>query len=75
MKTQCEKIIDYMEEHGSITQLEALQYCGCLRLASRIHDIRRMGVNIVAETIKVKNRDGSYSNVAEYHIETEEKDG
>ena len=69
--TQCEKIIAYMEKHGKINQMDALFNCGCARLASRIHDIKKMGVKIETKTIKVKNRDGSESYVAEYSIAKE----
>lgn len=66
--TQIDKIIAYMEANGKITQLEALQYCGCARLASRIHDMKREGMLIETKMIKVKNRDGSESYVAEYRF-------
>ena len=32
-KTQCEMILAYMEEVGSITPAEAMQEFGCMRLA------------------------------------------
>lgn len=69
--TQVEKIIDYMETHGSITQMEALYYCGCARLASRIFDIKKAGTPINMEMVKVKNRDGSESCVARYSLAEE----
>lgn len=71
--TQADKIIHYMYNNGSITAMEALNYCGCFRLASRIHDIRKLGYNIKVESVKVKNRDGSTSTVAKYSIIDEEK--
>ena len=54
--TQAERIIDYMEKFGSITQYEALQDLGCMRLASRISDLKKQGYPIKGETIAVKNR-------------------
>ena len=63
--TQCEKIIEYMKTHGSITARQAY-HLGIMRLASRISDLRRAGYKIKAEDIKVKNRDGSHSHVAKY---------
>ena len=41
--TQAQRVLDYIEEYGGITQLEALRDLGCMRLASRISDLRRMG--------------------------------
>lgn len=67
MKTQCEKILDYMKEHGEITQREAI-YLGCYRLASRIHDIKSSGIRIKTETREVENVDGTKSHIAVYSI-------
>ena len=64
--TQCDKIVDYMEKHGSITQLEAYLDIGCWRLASRITDLKRKGYAIKTDTVKVKNRDGELVPVARY---------
>jgi hypothetical protein len=54
--TQNEKIIAYMIQFGSISQLEALQDLGVMRLASRISDLRRKGYNIISKTEAVNNR-------------------
>lgn len=37
-----------LTEGGSITPLEALRDYGCYRLASRISDLRREGMNITS---------------------------
>ena len=47
-KSQCDMIADWLERGFSITSLEALQRFGCMRLASRIHDLRERGMNINA---------------------------
>lgn len=39
--TQTEKIIEYIQENGSITPLDALKEIGCMRLASRMCDIKK----------------------------------
>ena len=57
-----------MELHGSITARQALNDCGCMRLASRIHDLRETGHNIHVEIIKVRTRSGM-ANVARYSLE------
>ena len=54
--TQNQRVLDYIKEFGSITQLEALRDLGVMRLASRISDLRRQGYNIVSERETVKNR-------------------
>lgn len=63
--TQCEKILNYIEEHGSIDARQAYKL-GIMRLASRISDLRVAGYKIKADTKKVKNRDGSSSYVSVY---------
>lgn len=44
--TQCKQILDYLQEKGSITPLEALLEIGCMRLSARILDLRKLGWNI-----------------------------
>ena len=62
--SQCEKILDYMQKHGGITQLDAFLDIGCWRLASRISDLKKRGYAINREMIKVKNRYGESVPVA-----------
>ena len=66
-KTQNDKILEYMKKHGSITSLEAVRNFGCLRLAARISDLRKMGNVIDRELITVHTRDGK-TRVAEYSL-------
>jgi hypothetical protein len=66
--TQNDRIIDYIKRFGSITQLEALQDLGVMRLASRISDLRSLGYPIVSETEIVKNRFGEKCHVKRYRI-------
>ena len=54
--TQNERIIDYIEQFGSITQLEAMRDRGKMRLASRISDLKGPGYPIIAKSDKGKNR-------------------
>lgn len=66
--TQNERIIEYIKRFGSITQLEALQDLGVMRLASRISDLRSLGYPILSETEVVKNRYGEKCHVKRYRI-------
>lgn len=63
--TQCQKVLKRIEDKGSITTMEAFEM-GITRLASRVHDLRRMGINIVSETVYAKNRDGDSIHYAKY---------
>lgn len=66
--TQNERIISYMNEFGSITQLEALQDLGVMRLAFRISDLRRLGYPIISNIETVKNRYGEKCHIKRYKI-------
>jgi len=72
-ENQCDLILRYMDEHGSITSLEAMKLFGCMRLASRIADLRRKGYMIVRNMVRMENEDGSYrGQYAEYHLAGED---
>ena len=66
--TQNERIIDYMERFGSITQFEALADLGIMRLASRISDLRRLGYPIESKMVVVKNRFDEECHVKRYRL-------
>ena len=66
--TQTEKILRHLEEHGSITPLDALQEYGIMRLASRICDIKRAGVAVEKEIETAKNRYGEPVRYARYRL-------
>lgn len=67
--TQCEKILDYIRLNGSITPLDALREFGCMRLASRICELKNEGVKIKKTMITSKNRYGETVNFAKYELE------
>lgn len=66
--SQCDDIMKYMRDHGSITQGEASREIGCTRLAARIADLERKGNNILHETLTVKNRYGKKVQIKSYSI-------
>ena len=66
--TQNDRIIEYIDRFGSITQLEALQDLGVMRLASRISDLRSLGYPIVSKTEEVKNRFGEKCHIKRYSM-------
>ena len=65
--TQVQQIINFMQEHGSITTMQAFEM-GITRLASRIFDIRSMGIEIESETVTAKNRYDEPVHFARYRI-------
>ena len=66
--TQCERVLAYIEKHGSITSAEAFEQLGCARLASRINDIKRRGHEIVKVWVTAPNRYGETVRFARYSI-------
>lgn len=67
--TQIERIIQYMQDFGSITSAEAMTELGVYRLASRITDLKKRGYLIRKETAKSKNRYGETVRFARYSLE------
>ena len=63
--TQCERILRHLNDHGSITSLEAMSEYGIMRLASRITDLKGMGYPILSERVTGKNR---YNETTSYSI-------
>lgn len=70
---QCEMIVDYINEHGSITAREARTHLGIERLASRIHDLKEAGYSIVCESVSVKNRYGEKRRIGRYRFKGAEE--
>lgn len=67
--TQNKRILDYINQFGSITQLDALRDLGVMRLASRISDLRRQGWSIVSKVDTVENRFGEKCRIKRYSLE------
>ena len=51
VESQNQMIAEYLKSGKSITGLEALHKFGCMRLASRIHDLKDRGMNIVGSMV------------------------
>lgn len=66
--TQAQRVLDYIDQFGSITQLEALQDLGVMRLASRISDLKRMGYPITSDMETVQNRFGENCKIKRYSL-------
>ena len=65
--TQVQKVIRYMERNGGITTMQAYTDLGITRLASRIHEIKRLGISIESQSVTVPTRDGK-TTVTRYKI-------
>ena len=66
--TQCERILEFMRENGSITPLDALREFGCMRLGARIWDLKRRGLEIEKIMETRPNRYGQNVSYARYRL-------
>lgn len=60
IRSQKQRIKAALELRQAITPLDALQWFGCSRLAARIKDLRREGMDI--ETVYVKKGRSRYAS-------------
>jgi len=67
--TQVEAILDWLQTRP-ITPQEALQSIGCMRLASRIDELRKQGFVIVTEMVRKNGKE-----YAKYHLSKEVRHG
>lgn len=67
-ESQCNKVLHFIEEEGSITALDALREFGCMRLASRVSDLKRKGYPITREMETMTNRYGETVRYARYRM-------
>lgn len=65
--SQATDVIEFIRDHGSITTLQAFGI-GVTRLASRVYDIRAVGIPVEKEMVSVQNRKGETCRVAKYTI-------
>ena len=66
---QNERVLKYMKDFGTITQLQALSDLGVMRLGARIYDLKRAGHMISRRMVTRKNRCGEAVSFAEYRLE------
>lgn len=67
--TQADKIINYIQKYGSITPLDALREFGCMRLATRIFELKADGYKIKSVMEKSTNKNGDKVHYARYFLE------
>lgn len=67
--TQRDKIIAYIKKHGSITPLDALREFSCMRLATRVFELKEDGYKIKTVIEKAKNKNGEPVHYARYFLQ------
>ena len=66
--TQRQKIVEYMKNNDGITSLEAVENLRILRLASRIHELVKLGYDIDKEMICKRKDDGTSIHYTKYTL-------
>lgn len=66
--TQAERIIEFMEQNGSITSMDAFNYLGITKLTTRISEMRASGMDIDGVMEKRKNRFGESVRFMRYTL-------
>lgn len=70
--TQCERVIRYIIDFGSITRADALMDLGIANLPAVIDDLRhKKGYPVVTEEVHAKNRYEQNITYARYYIDWE----
>ena len=70
--TQCERIVEYIKTFGSISPLEAFRDLGITKLATRISEMRKTGMEFEQEYLKGKNRFGEDVYFMRYYLPKED---
>ena len=65
--------MDYIRKFGEITQIDALQDLGIMRLASRISELKKNGEQIEVARRTIKNRYQENCEIAVYSLAAEVK--
>ena len=64
--TQCERILQYIDDFGSITSAQAFYDLGVACLPRRISDLKARGIQIESQTRLDKNRYGEPTHYKVY---------
>lgn len=66
--TQCDLVLRHLKDYGEISQLDALREYGIMRLASRVSELKKRGVNISVTMATGRNRYGEKTRYAIYEL-------
>lgn len=72
--TQSEMVLRHLQEHGSLSSLEAMKEYGIMRLGARIWDLRDMGYDIETQSKCSVNRFGVKTSYANYVLRGEQNE-
>ena len=73
--TQTQMILEHLKQHGSITQKDAMDNYGIMRLGARIWDLKHDGYKIETERETSVNRYGEKTAYARYSLRRSRSEG
>ena len=65
---QSERILDYLNKFGSITPLDAFRDLGITKLATRVSEMKKEGIEFEQEYVKTKNRFNEEVSYMKYRL-------
>jgi len=66
MRTKHSEVLRYLQEHGSITSMDAIELFGATRLSAIIFNLRKRGHNIETVSVGGVDRYGHAVNYGKY---------
>ena len=66
--TRNERVLQYIQDFGSITTLDAFKDLGCTRLSAAIFQLKRQGYDIRTQREQAKNRYGETVYFCRYSL-------
>ena len=66
-KSVTEKLESWLWRGYGITQLQALEKWGCMRLSARINELRKIGIPIITHTIKQNGKSFAKYKIINLH--------
>lgn len=66
--TQRDRVLQYIQEHGSITAYDAFKQIGCTQVATRIHELKERGYSFRKERVSTKNMYGDSTHYDKYYL-------
>jgi hypothetical protein len=70
--TQKDTVLAHLQEHGTITSLQAMHLHGIIQLPRRIFDLRKEGYPIESRFLTVRNRYEKPVTIAQYKLRSAE---
>lgn len=66
--TQCDRLVNYIEKHGSVSTMQAIIELGIVNPSARVRELRAAGLNIITTITESRNRFNEPVRYAVYTI-------